>query len=457
VSRKRKLLVAVVVAIPVVLLVALAKPVREEWTWQLASYRDSESSYRDYVRDWPDGRHTDEAQRRYDDATWQETSEQNTEQGFRDYLSTHPEGRHADEAERGIDDLHWEEARRFGTPESLGEYLVQHRDGAHAEEASQRIELLGWEAARESEDVVRLAAFLEAYPSSAYADEARVLLDEVRWRDVLAANTVRAYVGYLRLPGAGRFDAQARRRISLVRRSDEPFRAALREGTRAALVTFLTDFPGHRRTAEARATIRDLAGVDIFTLLAQGRIEARVEGVDITRVEVEVRRRVPRPVTVKIPPGTFFVARGSFQNMVATQPEEVTLSDGKWTSVSVSAACANRTRAIPRPGNGFAIERSPYQAELVRLIPRLREEEYDVQQAAIWIITDNATHADLGTLTFVGGGRVIGYDDTARAMMIVDRAGIDITSKAIWRDRADVRASSGDAEFRRWLARRERA
>jgi hypothetical protein len=52
---------------------------------------------------------------------------------------------------------------------------------------------------------------------------------------------------------------------------------------------------------------------------------------------------------------------------------------------------------------------------------------------------------------------VIGYDDTARAMMIVDRAGIDITQKAIWRDRADVRANSGDPEFRKWLARRERA
>jgi hypothetical protein len=135
----------------------------------------------------------------------------------------------------------------------------------------------------------------------------------------------------------------------------------------------------------------------------------------------------------------------------------VTLSDGRWTTVTVAAACANRTRAIPGPGNGFSIERSPYQAELVRLMPRLREVEYDVQQAAVWIVTDNATHADLGTLTFQGGERVIGYDDTARAMMIVDRAGVDITSKAIWRDRADVRKNSEVPEFARWLRQRERA
>lgn len=456
-SWKRKLVVAIAVAVPVVLLVAQAPPVREEWQWQLAAYRDSENSYRDYARKWPNGRHTDEAQRRYDDASWREASDQRTEQGFRDYLAEHPQGSHADQAERGIDDLHWEEARADGTFEAFSEYLVQHRDGAHAEEASERREFLAWQATRELRDAVAVAAYIESYPSSAYMDEARVLLDELRWKDTLAANTVRAYVGYLRLPGEGRFDAQARRRIPLVRRSDAPFRDALREGTRQALVTFLTDYPGHRRTADARAAIRDLAGVNIFTLLAQGRIEARVQGVDITEVEVEVRRRVPRPVTVKIPPGTFFVARGPFQNMVATAAEEVTLGDGRWTSVSVSAACANRTRPIPGPGNGFSIERSPYQAELLRLIPRVREEEYDVQQAAIWIITDNATHADLGTLTFQGGERVIGYDDTARAMMIVDRAGIDITSKAIWSDRADVRAYSRDPEFRRWLARRERA
>jgi hypothetical protein len=42
-------------------------------------------------------------------------------------------------------------------------------------------------------------------------------------------------------------------------------------------------------------------------------------------------------------------------------------------------------------------------------------------------------------------------------MMIVDRAGIDITQKAIWLDRADVRASSGDPEFRKWLRQREGA
>jgi hypothetical protein len=141
--------------------------------------------------------------------------------------------------------------------------------------------------------------------------------------------------------------------------------------------------------------------------------------------------------------------------MVATAPEKLTLSDNRWTGVAVSAACANRTRAIPHDGDGFEVLRSPQQAELQRVIPRLRNEEYDVRQAAIWIITDNATHYDLGILVSQYGGRVIGYDDTAWAMMIIDRAGIDITAKAIWRDRADVRDYSEVPEFRRWLRRRE--
>ncbi|MGD8815267.1 MAG: hypothetical protein PVI78_12415, partial [Anaerolineales bacterium] len=85
---------------------------------------------------------------------------------------------------------------------------------------------------------------------------------------------------------------------------------------------------------------------------------------------------------------------------------------------------------------------------------------YDVQQAAIWIITDNADYGDLGILvrstSITGiGSRVIGYEDAARAMQLVDDAGIDITSLAIWEDRDAIAEGVEDTALADWIRARE--
>jgi hypothetical protein len=73
-------------------------------------------------------------------------------------------------------------------------------------------------------------------------------------------------------------------------------------------------------------------------------------------------------------------------------------------------------------------------------------------QAAVWIITDNADYDDLGTLvsrsTFqiTGGDRAIREQEAAQAMMHIQRAGVDLEQKAVWRDRFTIcRAVLADA------------
>ena len=97
----------------------------------------------------------------------------------------------------------------------------------------------------------------------------------------------------------------------------------------------------------------------------------------------------------------------------------------------------------------------------------LRRAEVDsaVEQAAVWIVTDDADYDDLGSLveTFGPvalpgmGSRVIREAQTARAMKILDEAGIDITGKAIWRDRERILSKLEDAGLRQWLQRRMRS
>jgi hypothetical protein len=78
---------------------------------------------------------------------------------------------------------------------------------------------------------------------------------------------------------------------------------------------------------------------------------------------------------------------------------------------------------------------------------------YDVKQAAVWIVTDDASYSALGILVR-GSARVIGAADAARAMQLHEQAGLNIASKAIWQDRKDILDDLEDGELKRWLRSR---
>lgn len=199
----------------------------------------------------------------------------------------------------------------------------------------------------------------------------------------------------------------------------------------------------------------------IADLLAQGEVEVETRGAGIDELELDIRSLVDEALNVEIPAGTYFVAHSaSVQNMVVRQTEFVHLADNDWVDVLLDVACANLERDAPASEDTFTITRSPHQGVLTLLMPVLEAAgvAYDVQQAAVWIVTDNAEYEALGTL--VGGfafsrSRVIGFDDAARAMQIVDRAGIDITRRAIWRDRQMIAVGTEDESLAAWIRDRE--
>ncbi|EGV16132.1 Peptidoglycan-binding domain 1 protein [Thiocapsa marina 5811] len=209
----------------------------------------------------------------------------------------------------------------------------------------------------------------------------------------------------------------------------------------------------------ARRLDLDLGAVDqspgdIVDLLAAGKITVETEWSGIQQVLVKVKPRVPYPVSVRIPVGTFFVSRNAAsQNMVATGAETIRLTDDDWVTVAMPAACANRPRNVPDGGDSFRVRRSPKQADLGRLMPVLDRAKvgFAVRQAAVWIVTDNADYADLGILIQNMGSRAIDASDAARAMRLCDEAGIDVERKAIWRDRKQIAAQLGDSDLKRWL------
>lgn len=270
-----------------------------------------------------------------------------------------------------------------------------------------------------------------------------------------------------------------------------PYSAAVHKGTESALREFLREFPDHKKSIEAQNILKEITeGGNIVDLLNQMKIEARVLGKNIEEIILHLRRLVPYQLFVLIPAGTYFKpSKGNIQNMVATIENNIVLATPAWYDLTVSVACANMNRSVPGDGDTFEIRKSSYQDELERLAPVLNKEYVgpQIRQAAIWIVTDNASYNDLGTLkirikddlikklinleaagklsdalkeemkTIQSGLRVIREREAAYAMKICEMSGIDITKKNIWKDRQTILDGlrDDDADLKDWLENKE--
>jgi hypothetical protein len=215
---------------------------------------------------------------------------------------------------------------------------------------------------------------------------------------------------------------------------------------------------GTEEEPAATSTV-EVKGQHIVDLVEQGKVEAKSTGSGIESVSLEVRRLVEEVLKAVIPAGTFFVSGGSTQDMVATDEEEIILIDDEWVSAVLDVACANLELDVPDSDVTFDIRRAPQQEQLEILMPALRDAgvPYEVRQAAVWIVTDDADYDDLGTLVSgwgIGGSRIILETEAALAMKIVDEAGIDITSRSIWWDRDLILQGLEDGSLRNWLQQR---
>jgi hypothetical protein len=193
---------------------------------------------------------------------------------------------------------------------------------------------------------------------------------------------------------------------------------------------------------------------DIIDLLNSKAVEVKIRGNDITRVELSVRRLKAQNMNVKIPVGAYFVsANASAQNMVATEEKTLLLNNDQWKTVSIPAACANRPRDIPDSNDSFTVQRSSNSDELTRLMPVLNKTGVGIKirQAAVWIITDNASFAELGTL-LSNNTRAIGPEETAQALQICSKANINIKAKRIWKDLPAILPYLSEGELKRWLS-----
>ncbi len=178
----------------------------------------------------------------------------------------------------------------------------------------------------------------------------------------------------------------------------------------------------------------------IVDLVEEKRITASITGVSMDAIALHVTSIASEPLEILIPAGTYFLAENpSVQNMVARHPANATLEPGETMDIKVEAACASLHLAAPGPADTFAMVRASELPEMGKVIDQLNTTpvDYPVEQAAVWIVSDDASYDELGML--VGGSpfgkALILEEDAVRAMMLTDEAGVDIQKYSIWRDR----------------------
>jgi hypothetical protein len=289
------------------------------------------------------------------------------------------------------------------------------------------------------------------------------LADRIRLRHPSAGHSISSLQAYVSEHPDGPSAAVARRRMAALVRDDGPFLAARAEGTVEALMGFLRGYPGHVRSAEARQLAREFLGRDFRELVAEGRLEVEFTGNDIKEVEARLRRRAAEPLKVRIPVGTYLVARNATtQNMVVTEDVPLVLDGDEWMTVTVPVACANHAKSVPGKQDRFSAAVSTESRELAMLMPVLDEARvpYAVRQAAVWIVTDDVDYGMLAALVrrpsswTTGGTRQIRDPDVARALQICAQAGIEVHVKAVWADREKILAGLEAGDLRDWLAAR---
>jgi hypothetical protein len=195
----------------------------------------------------------------------------------------------------------------------------------------------------------------------------------------------------------------------------------------------------------------------IVDLVEQGTITFKIISGAINELGLDIQNTTNQPVDMIIPAGTYFVNEDpKFQNMVIRRPVSASLQRYGQAEITLEAACANLHLTEPTQENTFTIQRIPGSYQLAKIIDELNitQVDYPVEQAAIWIVTDDATFDELGML--VEGTRfgtsIINEEVALRAMMLVDQAGLNIREYAIWGDHSQLMVKVTDPELSAWLS-----
>jgi hypothetical protein len=191
-------------------------------------------------------------------------------------------------------------------------------------------------------------------------------------------------------------------------------------------------------------------------LIEQGTLTFQLTSGAINQLGLEMQNTSDSPVQAAIPAGTFFVNDDpQSQNMVVLHDASLSIPANGRAEVLLGVACANLHRSEPTRENTFTIQGEPEPYSLKDVVDSLNAAgvDYPVQQAAVWIVTDNATYDELGVLVKDSrfGAPVIDETDAVRAMQLVAETGLSVHRYAIWQELEQLSGKVSNPDLAAWL------
>lgn len=183
-------------------------------------------------------------------------------------------------------------------------------------------------------------------------------------------------------------------------------------------------------TAEPTTTVPPARRLSLTAALDRGLIDVTIAGGGLQSVDLELASLTVSPLVVLVPAGTFFDPEDdATQSMVVIGDTEFTLAPGERDSWEVPVACAEMRRDEPTDDDSFDVRPVVASGDLARLVmlERFGDEDFRVQQFAVWTITNNPSrrnYTGLGsTFSVFGTGPTADELDAIRDLF--EDAGIE--------------------------------
>jgi hypothetical protein len=161
--------------------------------------------------------------------------------------------------------------------------------------------------------------------------------------------------------------------------------------------------------------------IELSAAVSADKVAITLRGESLQGLELTLESRIDTSIRVVVNPATMFVPGASgTQAMVVIQKEVVTLEAEATVEVELEVACAEMHDETPTADDGFRLASKPAPSELVKLLelPAFGDQEFRVQQFAIWTITDNPTRTGyVGLSSWDGSG---GEPTTAELEQVAD-------------------------------------
>lgn len=148
------------------------------------------------------------------------------------------------------------------------------------------------------------------------------------------------------------------------------------------------------RSTRKASDLEEHKEYDLVFLHSRGFIRAKGTGQTITRIYGEVENLIAKKLRVVIKPGTYFVAKGNYQNMVTREEYALTLDPNTKECVSIDASCINANLPIPdETARFYGVRR--VSDDLARFLEASRGADPMTVQAGVWALTDKYTGTDV--------------------------------------------------------------